>query len=76
LRQAFEELGDDLALAHAKDVRHDGTMVAAGQGDLDYGLYLELLAEHDRSVPVVLHGLTEAEVPGSIAFVRAAAPAA
>jgi sugar phosphate isomerase/epimerase len=76
LREAFEALGDDLALAHAKDVRHDGTIVAAGQGDLDYGLYLELLAECGSSVPVVLHGLDEHEVPSSVAFVRAAAAAA
>ena len=73
LREAFDVLGDHLVLAHAKDVRHDGTIVAAGQGDLDYELYLKLLAEHDNSVPVVLHGLAEDEVPDSVAFVRAAA---
>ena len=69
LREAFDLLGEHLVLAHAKDVRADGTIVAAGRGDLDYGLYLELLARHDRSVPVVLHGLTEQEVPDSVAFV-------
>lgn len=73
LREAFDVLGDHLVLAHAKDVRHDGTIVATGQGDLDYDLYLKLLAEHDNSVPVVLHGLAEDEVPDSVAFVRAAA---
>lgn len=75
LREAFDLLGDHLSLAHAKDVRDDGTIVAAGQGDLDYHLYLELLAQHDSSVPVVLHGLAEGEVPDSVAFVRAAATA-
>ena len=72
LREAFELLGDKLVLAHAKDVRDDGTIVAAGRGDLDYERYLGLLAEHDDSVPVVLHGLAESEVAGAVAFVRAA----
>jgi sugar phosphate isomerase/epimerase len=76
LREAFDLLGDHLVLAHAKDVRDDGTIVAAGQGDLDYDLYLGLLAQHTRSVPVVLHGLAEDEIPDSVAYVRAAASAA
>jgi sugar phosphate isomerase/epimerase len=71
LREAFDLLGDRLVLAHAKDVRDDGTIVAAGQGDLDYRLYLELLAQHDPSVAIVLHGLAEDEVRDSVAFVRA-----
>ncbi len=69
LGEAFDLLGDDLVLAHAKDVRADGTIVAAGRGDLDYGLYLRLLG---GAVPVVLHGLAEDEVPGAVAFVRGA----
>jgi len=72
LREAFELLGDELVLAHAKDVRDDGTLVAAGRGGLDYERYLGLLADHDDSVPVVLHGLAESEVAGAVAFVRAA----
>jgi sugar phosphate isomerase/epimerase len=71
LRAAFDLLGDRLALAHAKDVRDDGTIVAAGRGELDYGLYLQLLAEHGASVPVILHGLAEREVPAAVAFLRA-----
>jgi sugar phosphate isomerase/epimerase len=71
LREAFDLLGDRLVLAHAKDVRGDGTIVAAGHGELDYDLFLRLLAEHDASVPVILHGLAESEVPGALAFLRA-----
>ena len=56
-------------LAHAKDVRADGSIVAAGHGDLDYELYLKLLADAD--VPLILHGLTEDEVPACVAFLRA-----
>jgi sugar phosphate isomerase/epimerase len=47
--------------------------VAAGRGDLDYELYLALLRETGRDVPLILHGLAESEVPGSVAHVRAAA---
>ena len=36
LERAFGLLGDDLVLAHAKDVRADGKIVPAGQGELDY----------------------------------------
>ena len=68
LREAFDLLGDDLVLAHAKDRRLDGTVVAAGQGDVDYDLYLELLRGCD--VPLILHGLGEHEVPGAVAFLR------
>jgi sugar phosphate isomerase/epimerase len=70
LREAFELLGDELALAHAKDVRRDGAIVAAGRGELDYGAYVELLEQTGRDVPLILHGLDEQEVPGSIAFLR------
>ena len=71
LREAFELLGDDVVLAHAKDVRRDGTVVAAGRGELDYGLYVGLLASTGRDVPLILHGLTEDAVPASVAFLRA-----
>jgi sugar phosphate isomerase/epimerase len=70
LRAAFALLGDTLVLAHAKDVRDDGTIVAAGRGGLDYGLYVELLRDAGFTGPLVLHGLSEAEVPESARFVR------
>lgn len=76
LNDVFELLGADIVLAHAKDVRADGEIVAAGRGELDYELYLALLAQHAPTAPLVLHGLTEDEVPGSVAFLRAALSAA
>ena len=72
LREAFHLLGDDLVLAHAKDVRSDGTIVAAGRGRLDYDLYLALLGHATTDVPLILHGLTEDQVTDSVAFLRAA----
>ena len=70
LRAAFELLGDEIVLAHAKDVRRSGALVAAGRGDLDYELYLALLAQTGRPVPLILHGLAEEEMPASVAFLR------
>ncbi|HJQ28174.1 MAG TPA: sugar phosphate isomerase/epimerase [Rubrobacter sp.] len=68
LYEAFELLGDDIVIAHAKDVRASGEFVAAGKGDLDYDLYLRHLAGYNG--PLILHGLGEEEVEGSVAFLR------
>jgi len=70
LREAFAVLGDRIVLAHAKDIRDDGTIVAAGRGGLDYGLYVELLRDAGFTGPLVLHGLSEDEVAESLQFVR------
>ena len=59
-----------LVLAHAKDVKRSGEVVAAGKGYLDYDLYLRHLSEAGYDGPLVLHGLTEEEVAGSLAFLR------
>lgn len=73
LREAFALLGDALVLAHAKDVRKDGTVVAAGSGGLDYGLYVALLRDAGFDGPLVLHGLAEEDVPAALAFLRSRA---
>jgi sugar phosphate isomerase/epimerase len=70
LGEAFGLLGGDLVLAHAKDVKRSGEMVAAGKGHLDYDLYLRHLSEAGYAGPLVLHGLAEEEVAGSLAFLR------
>lgn len=70
LGEAFGLLGGDLVLAHAKDVKGSGEVVAAGKGDLDYDLYLKHLSEAGYGGPLVMHGLTEEEVAGSLAFLR------
>ena len=70
LERAFELLGEDLVLAHAKDVKGSGEVVAAGKGELDYGLYLEHLHEAGYGGPLVMHGLAEEEVGGSLAFLQ------
>jgi sugar phosphate isomerase/epimerase len=71
LDQAFELLGPEIALAHAKDIDHDGEAghLAAGKGLLDYTHYLALLGKHQPDVALILHGLTEAELPESLGFI-------
>ncbi len=72
LEEAFDLLGGDIALAHAKDFR-DGdslTFAAAGQGMLDWPRVLRLLRAADFQGPLILHGLAEEEVKTSVAFLR------
>lgn len=72
LDEAFALLGEHIAFAHAKDLDRDGEAghLAAGKGLLDYDQYLSLLNDVDPDIPIVLHGLSEAEVNGCVAFLR------
>jgi sugar phosphate isomerase/epimerase len=76
LDEAFALLGPDIALAHAKDLDHDGDAghLPAGHGLLDYPHYLALLQQTGFDGAMILHGLREADVAGCVAFLRAAAP--
>jgi sugar phosphate isomerase/epimerase len=73
LEEAFVLLGRDIVLAHAKDLDRDGDAghKAAGEGVLDYDLYLRLLRANRFKGPLLLHGLNRAQVPGCVAFLRA-----
>jgi len=72
LDAAFALVGKDIVLAHAKDLDRDGDAghKAAGQGKLDYDRYLSLLHTYGFKGPLLLHGLSEAQVPGCVAFLR------
>jgi len=72
LNEAFDLLGPDIVIAHAKDVSRDGETanVAAGKGSLDYDLYISLLDGVGFRGPLILHGLDEKEVPECVAFLR------
>jgi len=72
LDEAFALIGKDIVLAHAKDLSRDGDAghEAAGHGKLDYDRYLSLLHAYGFRGPLLLHGLTEAQVPGCVAFLR------
>ena len=81
LEEGFRRLGQRIALAHAKDVvpPPDGAShcryAPAGQGRLDYATYLRLLQESGYGNGLILHSLSEREIPGCIAHIRAHAPA-
>jgi hypothetical protein len=61
---------DDFVLAHAKDLGHDGDAghEPAGHGRLDYDRYVLLLHAYGFKGPLLLHGLSESQVPGCVAF--------
>ena len=73
LDEAFALLGNDIVLAHAKDLDHDGEAghKPAGQGVLDYDRYLAWLRKIHFPGTLLLHGLTPEQVPGCMAFLRA-----
>ncbi|MCY3707617.1 MAG: sugar phosphate isomerase/epimerase [Caldilineaceae bacterium] len=72
LDEAFDLLGDHIALAHAKDLSRDGEAghEAAGTGLLDYDHYLQLLHHSGYRGAVVLHSLTPEQVPGCVRFLQ------
>lgn len=72
LDEAFSLLGTDIALAHAKDLDHDGDAGnrPAGHGLLDYDRYLRLLNQAGYTGPLILHGLKEPDVDGCADFLR------
>lgn len=66
LEDLFQQVGNRIALAHAKDVKaapNGPELPAAGQGSLDYPLYLRLLARLNRKIDLVLEHLTLDDVP-------------
>jgi len=69
-QEAFDLLGGDILIAHAKDLAGDGSFVAAGRGALDYDLYLRLLQSVKFDGPLILHGLNETEVDASTWLLR------
>lgn len=70
--EALDLLGPHLIMAHAKDLSADGQAgnVAAGSGRLDYAYYLAGLRRIGFNGPLIMHGLTEAQVPQTVEFLR------
>jgi sugar phosphate isomerase/epimerase len=70
LDEAFDLLGDDIALAHAKDLDRDGAAgkLAAGTGLLDYDHYARLLERSGFDGGWVAHGLEEFQAAGVRTF--------
>jgi sugar phosphate isomerase/epimerase len=73
---AFDLLGNDLVLAHAKDLRassHAGSLTV-GKGVLDWDHYLALLEAANFTGPLVLHGFDERQAAASVKFLRSRLP--
>lgn len=72
LAEAFDLLGGDIVLAHAKDFSLDGDLsfVAAGQGMLDFLYYIGLLEKSGYEGALIMHGLSEQQVPESMRFLE------
>lgn len=71
LDEASAQIGPFVAIAHAKDVApYSATHPPAGQGVLDYQRFLSNLKRDRFDGPLILHGLSESEVAGSLQFIR------
>jgi sugar phosphate isomerase/epimerase len=72
LDEAFDLLGGDLALAHAKELGPDGHAggLALGTGALDWGHYLSLLRSAKFDGPLIMHGFEELDAAASVKFIR------
>jgi len=70
MEEAIDLLGENIVIAHAKDRNNKGQFCAAGKGIIDYPLYLRCLEQVNFHGPLILHGLDETEVPGSLNMLR------
>jgi sugar phosphate isomerase/epimerase len=72
LEEAFDLLGRDIALAHAKELGPDGRPggLAPGTGALDWDRYLSLLRLAKFDGPLILHGFEERDVKAGVKFLR------
>lgn len=72
LDDAFAKLGENIVMAHAKDIAQDGHAgdMAAGTGLLDFAYYLSKLREIGFAGTWIMHGLTGQEVPQTVRYLR------
>ena len=72
VEEAFQIVGEDIVLAHAKDlaVSEDISFVAAGEGILDFDAYLKLLKRYGYEGSLIMHGLSSEQVLKSVEFLR------
>src|ERR1700747_2136064 len=77
LDEAFDLLGSDIALAHAKDLAKDEEAghTVDGRGRRAYPYYLERLRKSGFEGAIILHALQPAEAKDRLAFVHGVAPA-
>lgn len=73
IRKAFDYLGQDIILAHGKDISESDEIIFAspGKGIIDYDLFLALLRQHGYRGGMLLHGIRrESEIPDCVTFIR------
>jgi sugar phosphate isomerase/epimerase len=73
IKNAFDYLGNDIILAHGKDIlASTGIMfTSAGKGIIDFDYFLELLKKHNYKGDMFLHGIkNESDLRFSIDFMR------
>lgn len=80
LRECFQKLGGQIRSCHAKDILLQPRLmthldeVLAGQGNLDYGVFLRELNRLDPDIPLMLEHLSkEAEYDAAATYVRSVA---
>ena len=73
LRDAFDLLGNDIILAHGKDILSGPGIdfISAGNGIVDFDYFLQLLKEYGYKDGIVIHGLkNEKEFPQCFKFIK------
>lgn len=68
--EAFDLLGPDIVLAHAKELDRDGHAggLPPGRGALDWAHYVARLRREKCPGPLILHGFEEPDAAGSVSF--------
>jgi sugar phosphate isomerase/epimerase len=70
LDEAFDLLGDDIVMAHAKDRGPDDNFRAAGKGVLDYSSFLKHLNDMHFEGDLIIHSLEEEEVDSAVQMIQ------
>jgi sugar phosphate isomerase/epimerase len=71
IAEAFTLLGDRIISAHGKDRDAAGAVQPAGRGVVPWSRFLAGLRVVGFAGSLILHGLAEADVPDSVAYLRA-----
>jgi len=66
----LELVGKDIAIAHAKDRKLDGSFTAAGLGVLPYSFFIHHLRETGFDGTLITHGLKETEAKQCAIFLK------
>lgn len=71
--EAFELLGNDIVIAHGKDILESPgiSFTSTGKGIVDFDLFLSLLKKHGYKGGMMLHGIKhKSDIPFCVDFIR------